>query len=409
MFTLAHVSDLHVSAFGDTLHDRKHLVRRSARVADTSESRFATCWEEESWRVLRDRQKRKDVFLVDPDGYSHPIPSVRESGGLLDPVERAAAKACRLEARRACTLASAPPTEGALASMIETTPHNANLRALRAARVVAEHAVDAVVMTGDCTDDGEGWELIEGAFRPWYAKGMLLVIPGNHDLYRFPIASSARPRPTAASKLARWQVFAAGAGMHLEPCGAWKRAFPEAGVVIAGLNSCARRQRAFFRQNGAIGPAQLDWLRALSATPAWRDARHRLVLFHHHVVPLPHGVGKRAPTEIGMRLDDRREFAETLAEVGATLVMHGHRHISERRSPAGHDFELLAAPSLTLGCKSGDAPSFWKVELDARVHIDRVRIPFEAVEQENDPGTDPPPPPESGDLDPGDLERSLED
>jgi hypothetical protein len=89
-----------------------------------------------------------------------------------------------------------------------------------------------------------------------------------------------------------------------------------------------------------------------------------------------------------MRLDDGRAFAETLTEVGATLVMHGHRHVSERRHPAGSDFELLAAPSLTLGCKSGDAPSFWRVELDHRVHAARVRVPVEAVEQENDPGTE---------------------
>src|SRR5580693_9401894 len=312
MFTLAHVSDLHVSGFGDTLHDRGRLVRRSARVADTSETRFATCWEEASWRVLRERHKKGEVVLVDPEGYSHPIPSAKESGGLLDPVERAAAKACRLEARRAVTLSGSPLTEGALAAMLETTPHNANLRCLHAARVVDSHAVDAVVMTGDCTDDGDGWELVGAAFRKWRERGRLLVIPGNHDLYRFPIASSARPRPTEASKLARWREFAASVGLDLEPCGAWKREFEEAGIVIAGLNSCARKQRAFFRQNGAIGPAQLEWLRGLAETPSWQRARHRIVLVHHHVVPLPHGVGKRAPTEIGMRLDDARGFTDTL-------------------------------------------------------------------------------------------------
>jgi Icc protein len=392
MFTLAHVSDLHVSGFGDTLHDRARLVKRSARIADTSEARFTTCWEEGSWRVLRDRHKKADAILVDPEGYAHRVPSARESGGLLDPVERAAAKACRLEARRASTLASSPPSEGALAAMLETTPHNANLRLLRAARVVSEHVVDVVIVTGDCTDDGDGWELVEAAFRPWHDRGDLLVIPGNHDLYRFPIATSARPRPTQESKLARWQEFAARAGLELEPCGAWRRVIGAAGAVVVGLNSCARRQRAFFRQNGSIGPEQLEWLRGVAKSRPWKDARHRIVLFHHHVMPLLHGVGKRAPTEIGMRLDDARTFAETLADVGATLVMHGHRHVSERRSPAGHDFELLAAPSLTLGCKSGDRPSFWKVELDERVHVSRVRIPVEAIEQENDPGTEPPPP-----------------
>jgi len=392
-FTLAHVSDLHVSTFGDTLHDRARLIKRTAHVADTAEVHFETCWEEASWRVLRERNKKKKaaVVLVDPEGYGHPIPTVRDSGGLLDPVERAAAKACRLEARRACTLAAAPPGEGALASMLESTPRNTNLRLLRAARAVAEQHVDAVVVTGDCTDDGDGWELVDAAFARWRERGRLLPIPGNHDLYLFPIASSARPRPTHDGKRARWREFAARCGLELEACGAWKRMLPEADAIVVGLDSCSRRQRAFFRQNGAVGPEQLAWLRELGQTREWKDARHRIVVFHHHVVPLPVGVGKRAPTEIGMRLDDGKAFAEALVEAGATLVMHGHRHVSERRHPAGYDFELLAAPSLTLGCKSGDAPSFWHVELDHRVHADRVRIPVEAVEQENDPGTEPPP------------------
>ncbi|MGD0677485.1 MAG: metallophosphoesterase [Polyangiaceae bacterium] len=391
-FTLAHVSDLHVSPFGDTLHDRAHLIKRSARVADTSEAHFETCWEEASWRVLRERaKKRGSVVLVDPDGYAHAVPTAREAGGLLDAVERAAAKACRLEARRAATLAASPPSEGALASMLVTTPYNANLRCLRGARAVAESDVDAVVLTGDCTDDGQGWELVQAAFSRWHARGRLFVIPGNHDLFLFPIASSARPRPTHETKRARWREFAAGAGLTLDACGAWKCVVEEGDAVIVGLDSCARRQRTFYRQNGAIGAAQLEWLAALGKTTDWRTASHRIVLFHHHVIPLSHGVGKRAPTEIGMRLDDARAFADVLAEIRATLVMHGHRHISERRYPAGHDFELLAAPSLTLGCKSGDAPSFWRVELDRRVHATRVRIPMEAVEQENDPGTDPPP------------------
>jgi 3',5'-cyclic AMP phosphodiesterase CpdA len=391
-FTLAHVSDLHVSAFGDTLHDRARLIRRTARLADTSASRFDVCWEEGQWRVLRERnKKRADVTLIDPDGYGHPVPSARETGSLLDPVERAAAKACRLEARRAVTLAASTPGAGALASMLETTPTNTNLRLLRAARAVAEHGADAVIITGDCTDDGDGWELVEAAFAPWLARRRLLVIPGNHDLYLFPISSSARPRPTHASKRARWLDFALHAGLEIEKCGAWKRSIKEADAVVVGLDSCARPQRAFFRQNGAIGLDQLAWLRELGKTRDWREARHRVVLFHHHVVPLPIGVGKRAPTEIGMRLDDGRAFAEALSDVGATLVMHGHRHVSERRHPAGFDFELFAAPSLTLGCKSGDAPSFWRIEMDHRIHAERMRIPVQAVEQENDPGTEPPP------------------
>jgi 3',5'-cyclic-AMP phosphodiesterase len=116
---LAHVSDLHVSTFGDTFHDTARIVRRSKRLADASPSRFEVAWEEAGWRVLHAKGAAPaKIALLDPEGYSHAVPSQRESSELRDPVERAAAKACRLEARRAPTLAGANPTEGALALML---------------------------------------------------------------------------------------------------------------------------------------------------------------------------------------------------------------------------------------------------------------------------------------------------
>jgi hypothetical protein len=86
-----------------------------------------------------------------------------------------------------------------------------------------------------------------------------------------------------------------------------------------------------------------------------------------------------------MRLDDAKTVAEVFDEVGVTLVMHGHRHVSEERQPAGTNFRILASPSLTLGCRSGDAPSFWRVELGEHAHATRVRIPVAAIPQEADP------------------------
>ena len=362
-------------------------MRRSARPVDTSPARFDVYWEEGGWRVLHERgARRSKIVLVDPFGYAHPVPSVRAAGGTLDPVERAAGKACRLEARRAVTLAEATPREGALAMLLEATPKNSNLRLLRAARVVDADEVDAVIITGDLTDDGDGYELVESAFARFKDKGRLFAIPGNHDLYLFPIAGSGRPRATAESKRAAWRAFAERTGLKLDPTGAWHVALDEASTILVGLDSCARPQRRFYRHNGAIGPQQLEWLRALARTPAWTKARHRLVALHHHVVPLPHGVGRGAPSEIGMRLDDAKTVAEVLDEVGATVVMHGHRHVSEQRQPAGTNFKILASPSLTLGCRSGDAPSFWRVELGEHAHATRVRIPVEAVPQEADPG-----------------------
>ena len=85
-----------------------------------------------------------------------------------------------------------------------------------------------------------------------------------------------------------------------------------------------------------------------------------------------------------MRLDDAQAAAEAFDQVGVTVVMHGHRHVSEERQPAGCKFRLLAAPSLTLGCRSGDGPSFWRLELGDVVHATRVPVPLDAIEQDED-------------------------
>ena len=257
----------------------------------------------------------------------------------------------------------------------EGTPENANVRCMRAARAVEADGVDAVIVTGDLTDDGEGYELVEAAFAPWVKRRAPLRDPRQPRPLSVSDRRERRARaPTAEAKRAAWRAFAARIGLELDACGAWHSLIPEASTVLVGLDSCARPQRRFFRHNGAIGEAQLDYLRKVAASPAWKDARHRIVALHHHVVPLPHGIGRGAPSEIGMRLDDARSVAEAFEELGVTIVMHGHRHVSEQRQPAGSNFTILASPSLTLGCRSGDVPSFWRAELGDHAHITRVRI-----------------------------------
>ena len=59
--------------------------------------------------------------------------------------------------------------------------------------------------------------------------------------------------------------------------------------------------------------------------------------------------------------------------------------MSEQRQPAGTNFTILASPSLTLGCRSGDDPSFWRIELDDHFRASRVRVPVQSVEQDDDP------------------------
>jgi len=391
-FVLAHLSDLHVSTFGDTFHDRLRVVSRGKHLADVAPSRWTTTWADEGWTVLqRVGKKASDIQLVDPEGYAHPVPS-RKVVDDPDPTGRAVFLARRLEARRAAALAALPPDARRLDMLAAETPKNTNLRLLRAARAI-DPSVSAVVITGDLTDNGFGYELIASAFARYRDRGRLFVVPGNHDLYMFPFSGSGRPKPSPESKRAAWRAFASELGLALDPSGAWHRFLPEASLLLIGLDSCARPQRRFFRHNGAIGEAQAAYVRAVTREHA--GARHKIALLHHHVVPLPHGVGRRAPSEIGMRLDDAESVAKLFDEVGVTTVLHGHRHVSEERKPAGARFRIFAGPSFTLGCRSGDEPSYWRVELGERVHGERVYTGSEAVAGESvmsleDAAEDPP-------------------
>ena len=377
-FVIAHASDLHASDFGDTFHDVRRIVKRSSRVADTDPVRWEVYWQESGWRVLHKKgARRAKIQLVDPDGYSHPLPMKKDSLGgdnLTDPVDRAAQYACRVEARRARSLSGL--SDGALEILAQGTPNNVNVRLMRAARELPAD-IDLVVLTGDLTDDGTGYEAISAAFERF--EGRVLAVPGNHDRYLFPMQSAVRPRPTHEAKAERWRAFAKSLGIELSPVGSYLRSYPDHGVAIIGLDSCARGQRRFYRHNGALGEEQLEWLRQTGKTPEWQGARHRLVLLHHHVVPLPLGVGKKAPSEIGMRLDDGNTAAEVFDQIGVTAVLHGHRHVSEQRRPAGSRFTIFAAPSFTLGCKSGDDPSYWRIELGDRMVAERVYVGAEAV------------------------------
>jgi 3',5'-cyclic-AMP phosphodiesterase len=369
-FTLAHCSDFHVSTFGDTFHDRAGIVKRGKlpRVALDEEVLGKTS----GFRVLRDRETFLPV-LVDDEGYAYTQPGGRAAAPSTEALLKLAA---HVHSRRSDVLASALPTDARVERLLSESPANSNLRLLRAVSSLREGdaAPDAVFITGDVTDDGLGWELVAKTFEPWARKKMLFVVPGNHDIYTFPMSGSGRPKPTKASKRAAWQSFAHSIGLELDPVGAWFRALPEAHAVFVGLDSCVNGQPAFFRHNGAVGKRQTDYLKSIARSSVWQQATHRIVGLHHHVVPLPPGIGRRASPELGMRLDDSKAVARLFDELGVTLVLHGHRHISEERKPAGSKFRILSAPSLTLGCRSGDGPSYWRVELTSRVHIERTAI-----------------------------------
>ncbi len=359
---LAHLSDLHVSTFGDTFHDGFRLVRRSGRPLAVP-AEWTCIHQENGWSIVHPPGKPKKLRLRDHELYEHAIPRASQLSPEPDLRMRAVARLRALSARTSSELARNPPDAQQLEQLFKETPKNANVRLLRAVAALEREHVDAVIVTGDLTDHGTGYELLLSAFAPWIARGMFFCVPGNHDLYRFPIAGSTRPKRSVDEKRLDWAQFYVEAGVRVGPEGAWLHTVHNTGVVIAGLNSCIGPQRRFFRHDGALGAEQMAWLKGLRKNPEWRAARVRLVAFHHHLDKLAVGIGKGHAPELGLKLSDAKEAASVINDIGATAVLHGHRHVSERRQPAGSHFEIFAASSTTLGCRSGDEPSYWRLEM----------------------------------------------
>lgn len=371
---IAHFSDLHVSTFGETFHDRAHLVERGNQPMELPSNKYTLIWTEHGWRIFSEigKKPKEKLFLVDPEGYSHAVPKRTAEGTTR--MEQLVLYAQKTNQRWAKTLAAHLPMPEEAKRLLQATPSNTNLRLILAAQFVPQNEFPLLVLSGDVTDDGDGYELVEAVFAPWIEQGRLLAVPGNHDRFLFPFSGNTRPKPTRESKRQSWQKFAQRLGLDLNESGAWVKEFPEDRCVIVGFDSCATGQRKFFFHSGEIGREQLHFLSGVASTSGWQNALHRIVVMHHHLTTMSFGIGKGGPTDIGMRLDDAAEVARMFNQVGVTLVLHGHRHISETRQPAGSNFQILSAPSFTIGCRSGDDPSFWSIELGTHAHWSRIRI-----------------------------------
>jgi 3',5'-cyclic AMP phosphodiesterase CpdA len=159
----------------------------------------------------------------------------------------------------------------------------------RAIMEVNELEPDAVVCSGDLTTFG---------FRPEYAEAagyleriecpVQVVIPGNHD-----------------SRNVGWVHFedffgARNSVVHLN------------GVSIVAVDSSEPDL-----DHGSIGRGRYDWIKEQFSEPA----DFRIFVLHHHLLPVP-GTGRERNV-----VHDAGDALEVLQQVGANLVLSGHKHV----------------------------------------------------------------------------------
>jgi predicted MPP superfamily phosphohydrolase len=266
-----------------------------------------------------------------------------------------------MEARDRTTpqvLAERFPSPTQLDALLFRDPNNINLRFCAVANTMREMNPDHIVVTGDLTDDAEGFELILAGLEPFFEQERVSFVPGNHDTYASPPLWVAKThRKSEAEKRMLWATFASSLGQPAT--GSHIRLLGE-GVVLACLDSCHHARVP----GSASGLVPLRDLRKVESQLDSKGSQIRLACLHHHVLnPPSRGVG-RVPMQAGMRLRNAKQVFTCLKEMGFKLVMNGHRHIGYRFHPPMAPL-FLSSPSSTIGCRSGESPFFWRIKVDS--------------------------------------------
>lgn len=240
-----------------------------------------------------------------------------------------------------------------------------NVKSMAACRVALSmlQPGDAVVVTGDVTDDGNA-EQYAAAYRALQpiaqAADGFMCVPGNHSYGRL-----GNFYDRAAAK--RWVAFAKALGSD-----AGLRVFGDqhSRAGLFAVDSCKRTYTPFDFSRGNVGPWQRWRLRQL--LDRWNDSLSPVVVLHHH--PLC--------SEFAMRLEDASKFMGVVLG-RSDLVLFGHTHEAFSLDwPAGHDVRtrLRCAPATCV-----DGPDAIQVyELVGRVWRD-VRIEPRVVVEKGAP------------------------
>ncbi len=360
---IAHLSDLHLSRFGERVTATALLRGRLPQAFFPNHTDWENLEEIDGWSIQRWigtwRAAGIRLRLVDPMGARHDRAVIAPGRQQARRVDEALSRMRTLRQVRSRTALSylcathLPAAERE--RLLRLDPLNTNLRFLEAVDALQTIEPDVVVLSGDMTDDGYGYELILCALRPYIEAKRLFAVAGNHDLSAVPPGTSINM--SLPDKASRWSAFRCAAGLEPEQHGASSTVID--GVFFLGLNSSVRPSRVAFSGRGKVGRTQLSAAAHLIGRA--REARVKICCLHHHVAHLRLGPISRAdPGQFAMKLGDARDVMSLLAANGFDVVLNGHRHHGYHLHEASLP-HVVSSPSTTLGCRASGERYLWLV------------------------------------------------
>jgi 3',5'-cyclic AMP phosphodiesterase CpdA len=167
-------------------------------------------------------------------------------------------------------------------------------------RVYHDVEPDLVVAAGDLTQRAKAREfararqVVEG-----FGDTPVVVTPGNHDVPLY------RVWERLAAPFSKWDAFVGSKRDTVTQV---------SGATVVALCSAAPRRAIV---NGRLDPGQMAFARDAFADAPEGDVR--ILVVHHHFVPVPGGHGGRI-------LPGADRLALEIAEMGTDVVMGGHVH-----------------------------------------------------------------------------------
>lgn len=355
---IAHLADLHISKYGTKMTALHH-----GRIKAATGRYWEKVWTHQGWRIDERRRSQtlghlKQFRLVDSEGRVHR--TVKAGGSISETkiIESLQMFRSMREQTASYFLARHWPSKEKLCQLLDEDPENGNARFCAVAEQLCQDQPDWIIITGDLTDDGIGYDLIQTGLQSFIKNKRLICIPGNHDLYPTPPLWNANAlRKSLEEKKILWANFV----QHL--------ALPHAGSYVVALS-----ENVMLAYLDSLHPSQLPGsssgllpIEELKAIKQQMDKLNpgavKLACLHHPILNLSLKELGLINFQPGMRLRNAKKVLNHIKSMGFSAVLKGHRHVGyQYQLPSGPVF--LSAPSTTYGCRSGVNPFYWSIKMN---------------------------------------------